>query len=126
MYVRPFNLCSVTSIHTSRSPHKDPYPFCEPKPYLPCNNNVSVVYFQIGVYGFIFSSALNKSKLFEVEMSKKCTPLWREARLEVKMLELPDVRATYGRPEVIQTSKKCTWLWREAHFQVKSAKNCRW
>ena len=33
--------------------------------------------------------------LFEVEMSKKCTPLWREM------------------------SKKCTPLWREAHFEVK-------
>ena len=26
--------------------------------------------------------------LLEVEMSKKCTPLWREAHLEVKMLKL--------------------------------------
>ena len=27
--------------------------------------------------------------LLEVEMSKKCTPLWREAHFEVKMLETP-------------------------------------
>jgi len=43
--------------------------------------------------------------LLEVEMSKKCTPLWCEAPLlEVEM------------------SKKCTPLWREAHLQVKKLK----
>ena len=45
-----------------------------------------------------------------------------KAHLEVNMVILPHVRATYGCPEVIQTSKKCTPLWREAHVQVKSAK----
>ena len=30
--------------------------------------------------------------LLEVAMSKKCTPLWREAHFEVKMLETPGVR----------------------------------
>jgi len=34
--------------------------------------------------------------LLEVEMSKKCTPLLREAHFEVKMLKAPDVRATFG------------------------------
>ena len=34
--------------------------------------------------------------LLEVEMSKKCTPLWREARFEVKMYKTPHVRATFG------------------------------
>ena len=60
--------------------------------------------------------------LLEVQVLKKCTPLWREARLEVKMWKFPHVRAIYGRPEVVQMSKNCTLLWREAHFQVKSAK----
>ena len=32
----------------------------------------------------------------EVEMSKKCTPLWREAHFEVKMYKAPHVRATFG------------------------------
>ena len=43
--------------------------------------------------------------LLEVEMSKKCTPLWREAHFQVKI----------------------TPLWREAHFQVKMYKthHCR-
>ena len=34
--------------------------------------------------------------LLEVEKSKKCTPLWREAHLEVKMYKTPHVRATFG------------------------------
>ena len=35
--------------------------------------------------------------LLEVEMMKKCTPLWREAHLEVKMLKALHVRTTFGR-----------------------------
>ena len=42
--------------------------------------------------------------LLEVAMSKKCTPLWREAHFEIEM------------------SKKCTPLWREANFEVKMYK----
>ena len=34
--------------------------------------------------------------LLEVEMSKKCTPLWREAHLEVKMYKTLGVRTTFG------------------------------
>ena len=34
--------------------------------------------------------------LLEVELSKKCTPLWREAHFEVKMYKTPHVRATFG------------------------------
>ena len=34
--------------------------------------------------------------LLEVEMSKKCTPLWREAHFQVKMLKAPGVRTTFG------------------------------
>ena len=34
--------------------------------------------------------------LLEVEMSKKCTPLWREAHLEFKMLKTLEVRTTFG------------------------------
>ena len=34
--------------------------------------------------------------LLEVEMSKKCTPLWREAHFEVKMLKTLGVRTTFG------------------------------
>ena len=34
--------------------------------------------------------------LLEVEMSRKCTPLWRKAHFEVKMYKTPHVRATFG------------------------------
>ena len=34
--------------------------------------------------------------LLEVEMSKKCTRLWREAHFQVKMYKSPHVRATFG------------------------------
>ena len=34
--------------------------------------------------------------LLEVEMSKKCTPLWREAHFEVKMYNAHQVRTTFG------------------------------
>ena len=34
--------------------------------------------------------------LLEVEMSKKWTPLWREAHFQVKMHKTPHVRATFG------------------------------
>ena len=35
--------------------------------------------------------------LFEVQMSKNCTPLWRNARLQVKMYKTPRVRTTFWR-----------------------------
>ena len=34
--------------------------------------------------------------LLEVEMSKKCTPLWREAHFQVKMYKKHHVRTTFG------------------------------
>ena len=34
--------------------------------------------------------------LLEVEMSKKCTPLWREAHFHVKMLKTQHARTTFG------------------------------
>ena len=38
--------------------------------------------------------------LLEVEMLKKCTPLWREAHFQVKMYKTPHVRATFGGSDV--------------------------
>ena len=38
--------------------------------------------------------------LLEVQMSKKCTPLWREAHVQVKMLKTPGSRTTFGGPDV--------------------------
>ena len=80
--------------------------------------------------------------LLQVEMSKKCTPLWREAHFQVKNVFDVDVekvhdvvarstfpsqkcKKTHGLRLLLQVemSKKCTLFWREARFQVKSVKN---
>ena len=44
--------------------------------------------------------------LLEVEMSKKCTPLWREAHFEVKMYKTHHVRTTFGRSEIVSRGKR--------------------
>ena len=83
---------------------------------------------------------------------KNCTPLWREAHLQVKKLKTPHIRNTFGSSDVekdhalvarstfpsqnvqnppgpepgalleVEMLKKCTPLWREARFQVKTYK----
>ena len=60
---------------------------------------------------------LSVGPLLEVETSKKCTPLWREAHFQVKMY-----KTTFGPLLEVEMLKKCTPLWREAHFQVKMHK----
>ena len=44
--------------------------------------------------------------LLEVEMWKKCTPLWREAHFEVKMLKTPGVRTTFGGSDVLPRGRR--------------------
>ena len=39
--------------------------------------------------------------LLEVQMSKKCTPLWREAHFQVKMYKTLGVRTTFGGSDVV-------------------------
>ena len=39
---------------------------------------------------------LSSGPLLEVAMSKKCTPLWREAHFQVKMYKAPQLRTTFG------------------------------
>jgi len=49
-------------------------------------------------------------------MSKKCTPLLREAHFQVKKC----TKHTSSGPLLeVDTSKKGALMWREAHFQVK-------
>ena len=38
--------------------------------------------------------------LLEVEMSKKCTPLWREVRFQIKIYKTPQRRTAFGSYEV--------------------------
>ena len=59
-----------------------------------------------------------RSHLARWEM-KSCTPLWREAGLQVKTYKTPQLRSTFGSWDV---EKSCTPLWREAHLQVKTYK----
>ena len=44
--------------------------------------------------------------LLEVEMSKKCTPLWREAHFEIKILKTPGVRTTFGGSDVASSGRR--------------------
>ena len=78
--------------------------------------------------------------LLEVEMSKKCTSLWRKAgsdhswklrcrksarRCGAKHISKSKVQTNegYGALLEVEMLKKCTPLWREAHFEVKMYKN---
>ena len=44
--------------------------------------------------------------LLEVEMSKKCTPLWREAHFEVKMYKTHHARTTFGHSELVSLGRR--------------------
>ena len=44
--------------------------------------------------------------LLEVELSKKCTPLWREAHFQVKMYKAPHVRATFGSSDAVWRGRR--------------------
>ena len=59
--------------------------------------------------------------LLEVEISKKCTPLWREAHFEVKMYKTPHVRATFGGSDV----EKVHALVARSTFRSQNVKNTR-
>ena len=59
--------------------------------------------------------------LLEVAMSKKCTPLWREAHFEVKMHKTHHVRTTFGSSDV---EKVLTVVGRSA-FRSQNVKNTR-
>ena len=56
--------------------------------------------------------------LLEVEMSKKCTPLWVKHISKSKCTK----HTRFGPLLEVEMSKKCTPLWREAHFEVKMHK----
>ena len=61
----------------------------------------------------------------EVEMSKKCMPLWCEdVRSTFRSQNVQDTPCSdmFGPLLEVAMSKKCTPLWREAHFEVKMYK----
>jgi hypothetical protein len=55
--------------------------------------------------------------LLEVERSKKCTRLWRQAHFQASQT----FKSTSGSEHFrkLKCSKKCMLLWREAHFGIK-------
>jgi len=59
-----------------------------------------------------FSWQVQRSAKFK----QNCTPLWREARSEVKMLKKKE---GLGALFEVLMSKNCTPLWRSAHLEVK-------
>ena len=59
--------------------------------------------------------------LLEVEMSKKCTPLWCEAHFQVKMYKTHQLRTTFWSWDV----EKVHAVVARNHFEVKSVKNWR-
>ena len=57
--------------------------------------------------------------LLEVEMPKKCTPLWQKHISKSKC-----TKHTIAGPLLeVEMSKKCTPLWREAHFVGQNVQN---
>ena len=69
----------------------------------------------------ICTKHLSVGPLLEVEMSKKCTPLWREAHFEVKMLKTPRVRATFRSSDV----EKVHAVVARSTFRSQNVKNTR-
>ena len=59
--------------------------------------------------------------LLEVEMSKKCTPLWREAHFEVKMYKTHHARTTFGSSDV----EKVHAVVARSTFRSQNVKNTR-
>ena len=57
--------------------------------------------------------------LLEVEMSKKCTSLWREAHFQVKMYKTLHVRTTFGGSDV----KKVHAVAARSTFRSQNAQN---
>ena len=49
---------------------------------------------------------LSVGPLLEVEMSKKCTPLWREAHFQVKMYKAHHARTTFGGSDVASRGRR--------------------
>ena len=59
--------------------------------------------------------------LLEVEMSNKCTPLWREAHLQVKMYKTHQLRTTFGSWDV----EKVHAVVARSTFRSQNVKNTR-
>ena len=65
--------------------------------------------------------------LLEVAMSKKCTPLWREAHFQVKMYKAPHVRDTFGGSDVEKVhAVVARSTFRSQNVQNTTCSRCFW
>ena len=64
---------------------------------------------------------LSVGRLLEVEMWKKCTPLWRESHFEVKMCKTPQCRTAFGSWDV----EKVHAVVARSTFPSQNVKNTR-
>ena len=84
------------------------------------------------IFNWKRTKKISLGPLFEVPMSKNCTPLWREAYIHLKMLEKKKSRSTFWSSDVENSHaavrSNFKWkmykhvsfgLWRKAHFQLK-------
>ena len=65
---------------------------------------------------------LSVGPLLEVAMSKKCTPLWREAGFEVKMYKAPQCRTAFGSCDV----EKVHAVVARSRFRSQNVQNTPW
>ena len=68
-----------------------------------------------------FRKHLSSGPLLEVAMSKKCTPLWREAHFQVKMYKTHHCRTTFGSSDV----EKVHAVVARSTFPSQNVKNTR-
>ena len=68
-----------------------------------------------------YTKHLSVGPFLEVEMSKKCTPLWREAHFQVKMYKTHHVRTTFGSWDV----EKVHAIVARSTFWSRNVKNTR-
>ena len=100
-----FGSCDVEKVHavvarsTFRSQNVQNTPFSDHFWKLRCRKNAR----RCGAKHISKSKCTKHTRsgpLLEVAMSKKCTPLWREAHFEVKMHKTHQVRTTFGGSDV--------------------------
>ena len=119
-----FGSCDVEKVHavvarsTFRSQHVQNTPRSEHFWQLRCRTSAR----RCGAK-HISKSKCNTSSgpLLAVTMSKKCTPLWREAHFEVKMYKTHQLRTTFGGSDI----EKVHAVVARSTFRSQNVKNTR-
>ena len=107
-----FGSCDVEKVHavvarsTFQSENVQNTPFSEHFWKLRCRKSAR----RCGVKHILKSKVLKTDglgPLLEVRMSKKCTPLWREAHFEVKIVKNWRSRTTFGSSRCRKSARRC-------------------